>query len=225
MGSTSRRMTPAPSVGSNAGNLLAADPRPQRSRALLFCAHMDTVPLTAPVEPVRRDGGWENANEGILGADNKAAVAAMHRAGAAARRRTQPRPEVGVELLFTVAEETGLNGARQFDVGRLSSRLRLRLRSRLAARRDHHRLADAHAHRCRDPRQGGPRRAAARAGRQRDRRGGTRDREHAPGTFRRRDDGQRRHCLPAAPPPTSFPTAARSAPRCAPSSRSRSTAT
>jgi tripeptide aminopeptidase len=32
-----------------------------------------------------------------------------------------PRPEIGVELLFTVAEETGLNGARQFDVQRLRS--------------------------------------------------------------------------------------------------------
>jgi tripeptide aminopeptidase len=107
-------------AGSNAGNLLARIPG-TGERTLMFCAHMDTVPLTAPVEPLRRDGGWENANEGILGADNKAAVAAMLELA----RQIVPdpgRPEVGVEFLFTVAEETGLNGARNFNVGRLSSR-------------------------------------------------------------------------------------------------------
>lgn len=106
-------------VGSDAGNLLARI-EGRGARTMLLCAHMDTVPLTAPVEPIQRDSGWENANDGILGADNKAAVAAILEvarlltAGAA-------KPEVGVELLFTVAEETGLNGAREFDVSRLES--------------------------------------------------------------------------------------------------------
>lgn len=107
-------------VGSNAGNLLALIPG-DTERTLMFCAHMDTVPLTAPVEPVRREGGWENANEGILGADNKAALAAMLEL-ARLLAQGESRPQVGVELLFTVAEETGLNGARNFDVGRLNSR-------------------------------------------------------------------------------------------------------
>ncbi len=106
-------------VGSDAGNLLARLPG-RTDRSLLFCAHMDTVPLTAPVEPVRRDDGWENANDGILGADNKAAVAAMLELARVLVSRDSP-PEVGLELLFTVAEETGLNGAREFDVGRLAS--------------------------------------------------------------------------------------------------------
>jgi tripeptide aminopeptidase len=108
-----------PLVGSNAGNLLTQIPG-RGARTIMFCSHMDTVPLTAPVEPVRREGGWENANEGILGADNKAAVAAMLEL---ARMLTTggSAPEIGVELVFTVAEETGLNGARQFDVRRLSS--------------------------------------------------------------------------------------------------------
>lgn len=106
-------------VGSNAGNLLALIPG-VTGHTLMFGAHMDTVPLTAPVEPVRRDGGWQNANEGILGADNKAAVAAMLEL-ARLLTRAEVRPQVGVELLFTVAEETGLNGSRHFDVRRLRS--------------------------------------------------------------------------------------------------------
>jgi tripeptide aminopeptidase len=81
---------------------------------------MDTVPLTAAVDPVRRDDGWENANDGILGADNKAAVAAMLELARIVMTRAD-RPETGIEMLFTVAEETGLKGAREFDVGRLAS--------------------------------------------------------------------------------------------------------
>jgi tripeptide aminopeptidase len=105
-------------TGSDSGNLFARIPG-RGSRQLMLCAHMDTVPLTAPVEPVLREGGWENAREGILGADNKAAVAALVEA---ARRLTNGSPpEVGVELVFTVCEENGLNGAKAFDVSRLQS--------------------------------------------------------------------------------------------------------
>jgi tripeptide aminopeptidase len=105
-------------LGSDCGNLFVHIPG-RSERQLLLCAHMDTVPLSAPVEPVLRQGGWENAGEGILGADNKAAVAALVET---ARRLTSGAPPaVGVELLFTIAEETGLNGARWFDVSRLRS--------------------------------------------------------------------------------------------------------
>ncbi len=105
-------------AGSDAGNLLVRIPG-RSDRSLMLCAHMDTVPLTAPVEPVLRAGGWENAGDGILGADNKSAVAALVEA---ARRLTLgPPPDVGVELVFTVCEETGLRGAKAFDVSRLQS--------------------------------------------------------------------------------------------------------
>jgi tripeptide aminopeptidase len=113
----------AAAAGSDSGNLLACisggspdgPPRP----ALLLCAHLDTVPLAAPVEPVIRDGFWENANEGIVGADNKAAVAVLL---ALARRVHREGSPVDIELLFTVGEERSLAGARAFDVARLRSR-------------------------------------------------------------------------------------------------------
>ncbi len=95
---------------------------------MLLCAHMDTVPLQAPVEPVLREGYWENANEGILGADNKAAVAVLLALARRIRRerlRDPPTvvPPIDIELLFTVGEERSLAGARSFDVGRLRSGL------------------------------------------------------------------------------------------------------
>ncbi|MGO9753026.1 MAG: M20/M25/M40 family metallo-hydrolase [Solirubrobacteraceae bacterium] len=110
-----------PVAGSDSGNLYARIPG-RGPRSLMMCAHMDTVPLTAPVDPVLRDGGWENATPGILGADNKAAVAALIELA----RRLQTaggEPEAGLELVFTVCEESGLHGAKAFDVARLHSRL------------------------------------------------------------------------------------------------------
>jgi tripeptide aminopeptidase len=88
--------------------------------AVLLCAHLDTVPLQAPIEPVLVDGWWENANAGILGADNKAAVAVLL---ALARHISAKPPPLDVELLFTVGEETALAGARALDVSRLKSPL------------------------------------------------------------------------------------------------------
>jgi tripeptide aminopeptidase len=113
-------------TGSDCGNLLARlaggtpaqhDPS-QRRRSLMLCAHLDTVPLQAEVEPVLLDGVWENANAGILGADNKAAIAVLL---ALARHVSREGAPVDLELLFTVGEETALAGARAFDVSRLRS--------------------------------------------------------------------------------------------------------
>ena len=88
-----------------------------------MCAHLDTVPLAAEVEPVIVDDCWENANEGILGADNKAAIAVL--LALARRVRREGAGGVGfpidIELLFTVGEERALAGSRAFDASRLHS--------------------------------------------------------------------------------------------------------
>jgi tripeptide aminopeptidase len=99
------------------GNLLARLPG-DSTRSLLLCAHLDTVVPQAPIEPQVVDGGWVNAHEGILGADNKAAVAVILEVA----RRCVSRPgPVGLELLFTVSEENALVGAKAFDAGGLRS--------------------------------------------------------------------------------------------------------
>jgi tripeptide aminopeptidase len=107
-----------PETGSDSGNLLTRIPGPADRRTMLLCAHLDTVPLEAPVEVARDDGVLRNRNEAILGADNKAAVATIL---GAARRLVREGPPAGVELLFTTSEERGLRGAKAFDAGRLRS--------------------------------------------------------------------------------------------------------
>ena len=102
-----------------AGNLLARLPG-ARDEWVMFCAHLDTVPHEGRVEVVDDDGVFRSAGKTILGADNKAAVAVFMELGARAAER---RPEVGLELLFTVAEEQGLRGAKAFDTASLRSRV------------------------------------------------------------------------------------------------------
>jgi len=112
-----RRDDTAAASGGECGNMLVRIPGRER-RGVLFCAHLDTVPLAAPVEPVVVDDGWENANDGILGADNKAAVAVLM---VAAQRFAREPPPADVELLFTVSEENALAGAKAFDAAALRS--------------------------------------------------------------------------------------------------------
>ncbi len=101
------------------GNLLARLPG-SGEEWVMFCAHLDTVPHEGRVEVVDDGGVFRSRGETILGADNKAAVAVFMELGARAAER---RGEVGVELLFTVAEEQGLRGAKAFDVSALRSRV------------------------------------------------------------------------------------------------------
>jgi tripeptide aminopeptidase len=106
-------------VGGEQGNLLVRIPGASE-RSILLCGHLDTVEPVAPIEPLLEDGGYRNANPGILGADNKAAIAVML---ALARRLVggEAPPAAGVEFLFTVAEEVALAGAQAFDVSQLRS--------------------------------------------------------------------------------------------------------
>jgi tripeptide aminopeptidase len=107
-------------IDSNAGNLLCClEPTSANGGIPIFlCAHLDTVQPTGPLEPVVEDGVIRNAGGTILGADNKAAVAAMLEA--ARLILSEHRSHAGIELLFTPKEEVGLKGAKAFDAERLS---------------------------------------------------------------------------------------------------------
>jgi tripeptide aminopeptidase len=108
----------AQDTGSDVGNLLARIPGPDASPTILLCAHLDTVPLSAPVEVVQDNGVLSNRNEAILGADDKAAVATVL---GAVRRLVADGSPVGVEILFTTCEELALAGAKALERGRLRS--------------------------------------------------------------------------------------------------------
>ena len=106
-------------TGSDSGNLVARMAGPEGSPTVMLCAHLDTVPLAGPVEVVRDNGLLRNRHEAILGADNKAAVA--HVMATARHFATAGGPPVGLELVFTTAEEPGLLGAQELDRASLRS--------------------------------------------------------------------------------------------------------
>jgi tripeptide aminopeptidase len=113
----------AAAVAGDTGNLLARLPPTDTGDGvpIVLCAHLDTVPPEGAIEPVVADGVVRNAAGTILGADNKAAVAAMLVAATTVLRES--RPHAGIELLFTPKEEVGLLGAYAFDHTRLAARV------------------------------------------------------------------------------------------------------
>jgi tripeptide aminopeptidase len=108
-------------LGAGCGNILARFPASPGTSGtpVMFAAHLDTVPVTGPIEVDLVDDHLTNIHPVILGADNKAAVAVL----LVALRRVVDEgiPHAGVELLFTPCEEVGLKGAAVFDVAALDA--------------------------------------------------------------------------------------------------------
>jgi tripeptide aminopeptidase len=98
-----------------AGNLIARLPG-RGDGWVSFFSHLDTVPHDGPIEVELADGVFRSRTDTILGADNKAAVAVLIEL--AAQHVGEP-PAAGLELVFTVAEEDGLRGAKELDTSAL----------------------------------------------------------------------------------------------------------
>lgn len=108
----------AQTLGTETGNLIARLPGNADLPALFFSAHMDTVPGRG-IMPVVRDGAVYSAGDTILGADDKAGIAAILEA---MQLLQEEKVEHGtVEILFTVGEEQGLRGAKALDVKRINA--------------------------------------------------------------------------------------------------------
>jgi tripeptide aminopeptidase len=108
-------------LGTTAGNIYARLEPTAPGTPLFFCAHLDTVPPSGPLEPVVEDGVVRNAGGTILGADNKAAVVAMLEG--VRRVLAENRQHAGIELVFTPQEEVGLKGAAAFEHERLHAQI------------------------------------------------------------------------------------------------------
>lgn len=99
-------------TGSDVGNLIA-ELSGTVDGTLVLSAHMDCVEPCIGVEPVISDGYVVSAGDTILGADDKAGLAAAIecvRVLASAERRPT------IRCIFTVQEEVGLRGAKELDV-------------------------------------------------------------------------------------------------------------
>jgi len=100
------------------GNLLAFLPATALGYPpLMLNAHLDTVLHERLIEPIVEDQVVRTDGSTILGADDKAGVTLILLA--LRRLIAEERPHGDLWVVFTVAEETGLWGARKLDYGRL----------------------------------------------------------------------------------------------------------
>ena len=107
----------AGSALAGAGNLIARLPG-ERDAWVMFACHLDTVPHEGPIEVSFDEGVFRSQGETILGADNKAAMTVLMELAA---RHVEKPGQLGLELVFTVAEEDGLRGAKELDLESLRS--------------------------------------------------------------------------------------------------------
>lgn len=100
----------ASETGSNTGNLVADLPGAAGTRTLVLSAHMDCVEPCRGVVPVIADGIVSSEGETVLGADDKAGIAAILEAVRRLLESGADRPHL--RIVLTVCEEIGLSGAK-----------------------------------------------------------------------------------------------------------------
>jgi tripeptide aminopeptidase len=102
----------AAATGSDTGNLIA-ELVGDEAHTVVLCAHMDCVEPCRGVRPKLEDGFVSSQGDTVLGADDKAGIAAAITAARRVAAESGPMPTV--RMLFTVQEEIGLRGAKALD--------------------------------------------------------------------------------------------------------------
>ncbi len=100
-------------AGGNAGNIICRISGSTDMDSIMFLSHMDSVYPCIGKVPVLKDGYIYSEGETVLGSDDLAGVAAM--LNLAETLSIDKRKRGDVWLVFTIAEEIGLVGARHLD--------------------------------------------------------------------------------------------------------------
>ncbi len=105
------------SFGGNSGNLLAFIEGDLDLKPICFMAHMDQVQPCIDVNPIVEGDIIRSDGTTTLGADDKAGIAAILEALESILESGESHRDI--YLLFTVCEEVGMHGAKNFDTGNL----------------------------------------------------------------------------------------------------------
>lgn len=113
----------AKEIGGNTGNIIARlKGDVERFYPVVFVAHMDTVTPGNNIHPqIKEDGRIVSDGKTILGADDKAGIAALLEALRFIKENNIPHGDV--EIVFTVCEEIGLLGSKNLNTSRLKSKM------------------------------------------------------------------------------------------------------
>lgn len=105
----------------NTGNLIATLKGNINAPSVLFGAHMDTVVPGENIKPQIRDGIIYSDGTTILGADDKAGIAAILEAVRHIKENNLKHGDI--ELVFFIAEEGGLFGSKHLDYSKVKSKM------------------------------------------------------------------------------------------------------
>jgi len=101
-------------IGGNCGNVFAyLKGTLTEAPVVLLSAHMDTVAPCLGIEPMLQNGLITSTGSTILGADDKSGIAPILEALRTIQELSIPHGDI--QVIFSVAEEGGLNGAKNLD--------------------------------------------------------------------------------------------------------------
>lgn len=107
--------------GSNGGNVYCYLDGDKNYEPIMLSAHIDTVTPGIGIEPfIDNDGYIRSKGNTILGGDDKSGVVAIIEALRVIKEKDlKNRP---IEIIFSIAEEGGLRGSKNFDLSNIKSK-------------------------------------------------------------------------------------------------------
>ncbi len=109
-------------VNSNSGNIIARfRGNIKQATPIMFSAHMDTVVPGKNILPICERDRIVSSGKTILGADDKAGIAALLEALQIIKENLVPCGDV--EIVFSICEEIGLLGAKNLDLSSLNAQM------------------------------------------------------------------------------------------------------
>jgi len=109
-------------VKSDSGNIIARlKGSVKKATPIMFSAHMDTVVPGKNIKPICDGEKIVSDGKTILGADDKAAIAALLEALHIIKEYNIPCGDI--EIVFSICEEIGLQGAKNLDISSLNARM------------------------------------------------------------------------------------------------------
>jgi len=106
-------------IDGSAGNIIARLPGDCDKPTIMFCAHMDRVSPGKGIKPFIDNGIIRSDGTTILGADDAAGIAVILEALRVVKEAELPHGTL--EVVFTIAEEGGLFGAKALDRSQLKA--------------------------------------------------------------------------------------------------------
>ncbi|HAJ33295.1 MAG TPA: peptidase M20 [Candidatus Atribacteria bacterium] len=109
-------------VKSNSGNIIARlKGSTDKAIPIMFSAHMDTVVPGENINPLCDGEKIVSDGKTILGADDKAAIAALLESLHIIKEENISHGDI--EIVFTICEEVGLHGAKNLDISDLNAQM------------------------------------------------------------------------------------------------------